>query len=258
MQPGPLHGINGLVRRRIATIGAAYGGRVISAKRVVSDDHYLESLVRSGRVTEQQLCNVLKGYNLFPDGFAWLEDFDDAVFRRAEAVFLARYGRDPVKHADFKANGSYHRICKGLTRNWNCYDDDLEKLSGDHGEDAVLSDAERGFLSLSVVPIRVSTATIWTVLGVILLGLIAFYGANKTGNGVLIALSATGLLVASVASVCVFPPYRCPRCRRKYAKPIPDICDRCGARFRPADDTAEILSEDHFSMTLRDDYAAFQ
>lgn len=258
MQPASLHGVNGLVRRRIATIGAAYGGRVISATRAISDDHYLGSLVRSGRISEEQLRNVLKGYNLFPDGFVWLGDFDDGVISRAEAVFRARYGRDPVKHADFKVNGGYHRICKDLTKNWGCYDEDLQTLSRDCGEDLVLSDAEQGFLSLSVVPIQVSTVTIWMILAVILLGLLAFYGANKTGNGVLIVISSIGLFVASVASVCVFPPYRCPRCRRKYAKPTPDVCNRCGVRFRSADRTAETLSEDRFSIALRNDSAALQ
>lgn len=232
----PVHGpSNGLLRRQIAKVGAAYGGRIISIRRITADDACIRGLLLSGRITQEYLESALKGYNLFPGSFAWLRNIDDPVLYRADVVFLAKYGREPVRHSDFRENGHYHEICRNLTNDWNCYSTDLEELICDSGEQGHCSDAAECSGPPSVELIRVSGITIWAVLGVIVLGLLAFYGANRSGDWNLMMVSAAGLFVATVASIFVFPPYRCPRCRTKYGASIPAACEHCGIRFRSAE-----------------------
>ncbi len=251
-----LRGINGILRGHIAKIGVAYGGRVILPRRVIADDDRVRDLLRSGLITEQHLQDMLKAYNLFPGNIAWLTDLDDAVLVRADAVFLARYGRDPARHTDFRGNGRYHEICENLIRDWNHYDGDLRKLCSDSQGKAVSSDVVEA-PPPSVKLARISDVTAWAVLVAIVLGLLAFYAANRTGDGSLIALSAMGLVVASVASVCVFPPYRCPRCRMKYGKRIPPTCSRCGVRLQSANETSRAVSGHPGLVVLEDDSVAF-
>ena len=75
---------------------------------------------------EKQLRKAIPEYKQIPSSFGWLLEMDYSIRDRANNVFLAKYGRDPIEAGDRRVNGDYHKICRNLRHDRHYYDADKD------------------------------------------------------------------------------------------------------------------------------------
>jgi hypothetical protein len=164
-------GIYGRMRRRIVAVGQARTNWILPLRsgRSISKDKYLRALLRSGAITPDELDTAIRGYNKAPSEFAWMSDVDNAVLDRADRVFLARHGRFPTEDADFRRNGTYHRICRSLQHDWYYYDHQLERPHRDDEDEPSMRQKEPAGMLEEVQGVPQSKGSLWA-FGLVLAG----------------------------------------------------------------------------------------
>jgi len=119
---------HGRVRQRIVAVGQSNAAQIDSAvsRKSLTRDKYLAPLLQSGTIVPKHLEEAIEAYRRAPSTFVWISEVDQEVLDKADYVFLAKYGRWPVKNDDFRLNGHYHKICRSLQHDWCYYDDQLK------------------------------------------------------------------------------------------------------------------------------------
>lgn len=115
----------GRMRRRIAVFSKRNRNSQDLAVNscAMARDRYVRVLLRNRTVTHEQLDRAIGGFNQAPSDFSWLAEVDESVLDKADHVFAARYGKNPIENDDFSLSGDYHKICRSLEHDLHHYDD---------------------------------------------------------------------------------------------------------------------------------------